>query len=173
MRHTIRKRWFWPAAIVLLTGMGLASLDAQPPAPKGKGKGKGPATVGPFETVRGTIKEFTSAPKGETDGAMLDDGTWIHWPPHMADRFTEIVRKGDRVRALGRWEKGKQGDTKLEVSTLTNLRTGNVGMNPDLPAPPDRDRAAPAGGDVDKRLRALEDRLDDLTQQIQRLQKKR
>ena len=50
-------------------------------------------------TVRGKVERFTTAPMGETDGAMLDDGTWLHWPPHLQDRFASILKKGDRVRA--------------------------------------------------------------------------
>jgi hypothetical protein len=174
MTHTMSKRWLGLAVVLLLAGVALTPLDAQPPGPKGKGKGKGPASFGPFETLRGTVKEFTSAKKGETDGAMLDDGTWIHWPPHMADRFTEVVRKGDRVRVLGRWETGKKGDTKLEVSTVTNLRTGNAATNPDRPAPDDAGRATgTTDGSIEKRLRALEDRLDELTQELRRVRKKK
>src|SRR5262249_52620091 len=138
MMLSIRTRWLWPAAAFTLAALALTPLDAQPPGPKGKGKG--PASVGPFETVRGTVRDLTSAPKGETDGATLDDGTWIHWPPHLADRFTDIVRKGDRLRVLGRWETDKKGDTKLKASTVTNLRTGKVAKNPDLPAPDDAKR---------------------------------
>ncbi len=179
MRHAVAKRLVWSAAVLVLAGMGLESLDAQPGF-KGKGK-KGPRVVGPFETIQGTIREFTTAPKGETDGAMLNDDTWVHWPPHLADRFTEVVRKGDRVRAVGRWETGKKGETKFEVSTVTNLRTGNVGVNPDLPAPADVERGAARGvargaapgGDIDRRLRALEERLDELVLEVQRLRKKR
>ncbi len=44
---------------------------AEPPAP--------PAAES--KTVRGAVKSFTTAPMGEVDGAVLDDGTVIHWPP--------------------------------------------------------------------------------------------
>jgi hypothetical protein len=80
--------------------------------------------VGEERTVRGTVREFTNAPRGEVDGFVLDDGTVVHWPPHLQDRFTAIVAKGDRVKATGWMETPPAGDTHLEVQTLTNLRTG-------------------------------------------------
>ena len=81
---------------------------------------------------------------------MLDDGTWVHWPPHLEGRFAKIAAKGDRVRATGFWETGPEGDTKFEVQTLANLTTdGN-----DLPP---ADKAGKAGT-REERLRRLEDR---------------
>src|SRR5260370_9010212 len=69
-------------------------------------------------TARGTVQRFTTAPRGEVDGAVLDDGTWLHWPPHMQDRFTGILKEGDRVRATGRPETGPAGDPHFEVPHL-------------------------------------------------------
>src|SRR5438876_12241710 len=70
-----------------------------------------PPRDGDAGTVRGRVERLTSAPMGETDGAVLDDGTWLHWPPHMQARFTNIIKEGDRVRATGRTETGPAGDT--------------------------------------------------------------
>jgi hypothetical protein len=151
------RSWF-PKRIVLgLAGLALgvlatAYLDAQPPG-KGKGpKGRpGPPSDAEFVTVRGTVKEFTTAPKGEVDGLMLRDGKWVHWPPHLQNRFKDVAGKGDRVRAAGYWETGPMGDTKLEVSTLTNLDNDKTAENPDRP-PPARarldDSAGPRAGDA-------------------------
>src|SRR5437764_194965 len=80
-------------------------------------------------TVRGKVDRFTTAPLGETDGAVLDDGTWLHWPPHMQDRFTGILKVGDRVRATGRTETGPAGDTHFEVQNVANLRTNAQAEN--------------------------------------------
>src|SRR5207248_473735 len=88
-------------------------------------------TGGGAKTVRGTVQSFTSAPKGEVDGLILTDGTWVHWPPHLADRFTPLAAKGDQVKVIGFMETGPKGDTKLVVSTLTNARTGRTADNPD------------------------------------------
>jgi hypothetical protein len=87
-------------------------------------KGKGGPIPGEYRTVQGIVKEFTRAPRGEVDGVLLSDGTMAHWPSHLQERFTEIVTKGDRVQVVGQMETGPRGDTKLEVSTLTNLPAG-------------------------------------------------
>ncbi len=143
MKYAIAKGWPLPAGALLLATLGYGYLGAQPPpAPKG-------AAFGRFETVQGTVADVTTAPKGEVDGVTLRNGSWLHWPPHMADQFSDVVRKGDRVRALGRWETGPKGDTKLEVSTVTNLRTGKVAVNEDLPAP-----ASVAGAPAARQRRA-------------------
>src|SRR5207244_1410036 len=104
-------------------------------------------------TVRGTVRSFTSAPKGEIDGLMLADGTWVHWPPHLEARFKAIVARGDRIEATGRWETGKKGETKFEVRRVTNLRTGAARTNPDMPAPPAEVEREPASrGSTEARL---------------------
>ncbi len=92
--------------------------------------------------------------------------------PHLADRFTAIAAKGDRVRVAGFMDAGpKQDDPKLEVSTLTNLRTNKTAQNPDRPLPARADSGRSV--DVEQRLQAIEDKLDGLTQEIRRLKGKK
>jgi hypothetical protein len=114
-----------------------ASPDPQPPAKKGKGdKGKGdkgPPADADILTVRGMVKDFTTAPKGEKDGVILTDGTWAHWPPYLENRFSTIVDRGDKVKVIGWMETGKKGESKLEVSSLTNLNTGQTRENDRFP----------------------------------------
>ena len=128
--------------------------------------------------VRGRVDRFTTAPLGEVDGAILDDGTWLHWPPHLQNRFTDIIKEGDRVRATGRTETGPAGDTHFEVQRVTNLRSDAVAENPDFangpPTPPDRRRLSLDGaGDTERRLRALEDKVDRLLREVERLRRDR
>jgi hypothetical protein len=132
MRQMLYKRVVLGLAVVIIGGLCAASLEAQPPGKKGKGP-KGPPPNAEFLTVNGTVKEFTTAPKGEVDGLILNDGTWVHWPPHMESRFSGMAVKGDRIRVKGYMETGKKGETKLETSILTNLRTQKSAENPDRP----------------------------------------
>jgi hypothetical protein len=128
MRQLFPSRSVIGLGVLAAGGLWAAYLAAQPPAPP-------PPPGGQFMTVRGTVKEFTTAPRGEVDGLMLSDGTSVHWPPHLQDRFKDLAARGDRVRASGYWETGPAGDAKLEVSTLTNLGTDKSADNPDRPAP--------------------------------------
>ena len=127
-------------------------------------------------TVRGKVERFTTAPMGETDGVVLDDGTWLHWPPHTQDRFTDILKKGDRVRATGRTETGPAGDSHFEVQSVTNLRSNDTAENPDFAnGPPPGPRAAAPGrrADREQRLRDLEDQVDQIRREIERLRRER
>lgn len=172
MRPTLR---ILGLGLLLAGGLWTSGLMAQPPRPGPKGAPPPPppaAAAADYRTARGTVKEFTTAPAGEVDGVMLTDGTLVHWPPHLQDRFTAIVAKGDRIRAAGYWETGPAGDSKLEVSTLTNLGSNRTAENPDRPAPAGS-RAAPGrAGDVEDRLQALEDKVDRLTAEVERLRRR-
>jgi hypothetical protein len=118
---------------------------------------------------------------GEIDGAVLDDGTVIHWPPHLADRFTPIVARGDRVKVSGWMEAGPAGDTHFEVVTAINLRTsatttGDFDVSPrplpeGFPADGVGDFAAPSRGqaDVERRLKTLEDQIAELREEIRKI----
>jgi hypothetical protein len=155
----------------LLAFLAAAEARAQPPG------------AGDTRTVRGMIDRFTTAPMGEVDGAVLDDGTWLHSPPHMQDRFKGILKEGDRARASGWTETGPAGDTHFEVQSVTNLRSNATVENPDYaagpPPPGPRGRVAPPppppGSFVDReqRLRDLENQVDQLRREIQRLRRDR
>ena len=151
-----------------------------PPPPRGLGPRPGPIATGEEQTARGTIRSVTTAPMGEIDGAILDDGTVIHWPPHLSGRFSAIASRGERVKAAGRMETGPAGDKHLEVRTITNLGTNATVEDGDAPRPqPGRsefdaagaDRAAGRPLDREDRLKALEDQIDRLSQEIARLRR--
>jgi hypothetical protein len=159
-----------------LTNLRTDKTAENPDRPPPAGSRLGGPRAGEVQTVRGRVKRFTTAPKGEVDGAVLDDGTWLHWPPHLQDRFKDILEKGDWVRATGREETGPAGDTHFEVQRVTNLRTRDTAENPDLYAapPPDRRRVAPGrGADRERRLRDLEDQVEQLQREIRRLRRER
>jgi hypothetical protein len=117
LRNQILNRFTWPRLVALgacgaaLVVIGYGTVGAQLAANRN------------VRTVSGRIQEFTTAPRGEVDGATLSDGTLLHWPPHVGERVTEMVKKGDRVEATGQTETGPRGDTHFEVSSITNMRT--------------------------------------------------
>ena len=95
--------------------------------------GEADAQRGDLETVKGTVKGFTEAPKGEIDGMALSDGTVVHWPPHLERLFTTIIKPGDRVRVVGFDEIKPKGEQVLVVRSVTNLATKMTRVNEDAP----------------------------------------
>ena len=130
--------------------------------------------------MKGKVRAFTEAMKGEKDGMVLGDGTVVHWPPHLADRFSAVAKWGDRVEVAGRYESLPEGEKVFEARTLTNLTTKASFTNDDGPPPKgrkgkskkDKDDAPPAGkggpGDLDRRVRTLERKIDRLTEDLNR-----
>jgi hypothetical protein len=174
----------------LRTNVSAENDFGPPPPPLGPSRRVAPPPRGPLArrrvidsrtgegtTAQGRVRSMTTAPMGEVAGAILDDGTVIHWPPHLADRFTAIIARGDQIEVSGWKETGPAGDTHLEVQTATNLRTNASVSNDGAPLAA---RPAPDGsGDfarppaindqVERRLKALEDQIAQLRAEIQRL----
>ena len=169
---------------VSTTNPDYASVRPRPAdGPRGRGK-KGPRTRGERpeqmatadrgETVdvKGTVTRVTTAPRGEIDGAVLDNGTLLHWPPHMQDQFTTVVKAGEQVRATGRTETGGKGDTHFEVQSVTNTRTNQTIENTDLIA------SSPSTGlrrdDAAEHTRQLNDlgrQIEQLRREVERLRR--
>lgn len=121
-------RWLtYPVGFAMLVaGCLLAAWSATNAQPPGAGR---------MRTVEGKIQRFTKSLSRETDGAKLDNGTWLHWPTRIRGRFTAILKEGDTVRATGRTEIGPFGDTHFEVERVINLRTKAKADNPDFAGP--------------------------------------
>jgi hypothetical protein len=83
----------WASRLAPLVAIALAS-----PFLTSDGKAQAPR-FGEASSAEGRIQNLTTAPMGEVDGAVLGDGTVIHWPPHLADRFTAIVTRGDMTNS--------------------------------------------------------------------------
>jgi hypothetical protein len=164
MRRWNPSRLILGLALVLVAGIHAGRVTAQPPPPRDEES----------KTVRGTVREFTTAPKGEVDGMILSDGTEVHWPPHLGDKVTALVSKNDRVKVSGWLHTTPQGDTHLRAGTILNLRNDASLNVEDLPErvgrPGKRGRPGPdRPGDVEERLRALENKLDRLAREVERL----
>jgi hypothetical protein len=112
---------------------------------------------------------------GEVDGALLDNGTWLHWPPHLEQRFADLFQKGDTLEAVGRAETAPRGEAHFEVQSITNIRTGEKAANPDVIGAPAFGSAEPrrAMPDLpaarDQRLRDLQEQIDRLQRELERL----
>lgn len=58
------------------------------------------AKHGPM-TAQGVVKRSIHGPKGETRGAVLEDGRIIRLPPHEAERFSALLKQGARIFVAG------------------------------------------------------------------------
>jgi hypothetical protein len=96
------------------------------------------AQVNPI-TVMGTIQSFSTAPNGEVNGCVLNNGNAIHWPSNLGQNVTGIAAIGDRIRVVGWRDLIAPASTRIQAQQITNLQT-NVSVNltatPPLPAPP-------------------------------------
>jgi hypothetical protein len=52
-------------------------------------------------SAQGIVKQAIHGPKGETRGAVLEDGRIIRLPPHEAKRFSNLLTKGARISVNG------------------------------------------------------------------------
>jgi glycine cleavage system aminomethyltransferase T len=157
-------------------GPGLGPRRGPAPPPPARPRVGSPVAAAATRSVQGTVQHLTKAPMGEVDGAILDDGTVIHWPPHLADRFSTLVARGDRVRASGWLETGPAGDSHFEVQSVTNLRTlGTAGVDGIGSTPKGADRSTDFAvpddrtNNVERRLKALEDQIAKLHDEIQKI----
>ncbi|WP_050630351.1 hypothetical protein [Bradyrhizobium viridifuturi] len=58
------------------------------------------AKHGPMN-VQGVVRQPIHGPKGETRGAVLEDGRIIRLPPHEAERFSDLFFAGRKIAAKG------------------------------------------------------------------------
>jgi hypothetical protein len=58
------------------------------------------AKYGPM-SAQGVVKQPIHGPKGETRGAVLEDGRIIRLPPHEAERFADLLKKGTEISVNG------------------------------------------------------------------------
>jgi hypothetical protein len=52
-------------------------------------------------TAQGIVKRSIHGPKGETRGAVLEDGRIVRLSPHEADRFAGLLAKGAKICVAG------------------------------------------------------------------------
>jgi hypothetical protein len=76
-------------------------VDTGPPGPGG-GRAAGPATPASGLTeIEGRIRMPLHGPRGDVNGALLEDGTVLRLPPPEAERFAALLQPGRTVAAEG------------------------------------------------------------------------
>jgi hypothetical protein len=80
---------------------GRTVVDNGPPGP-GRGPGAGPAAPIPGLTeVQGRVRMALHGPRGDVNGALLEDGTILRLPPPEAERFATLLQPGQNLVAEG------------------------------------------------------------------------
>lgn len=87
------------------SGLTLSSEPAAhvEPSPLGAPGERGAASGAALEAMQaaGAIRLQLHGPRGETNGLLLDTGTQIFFPPHVANEAGDWLRRGDSIRVEG------------------------------------------------------------------------
>lgn len=85
--------------------------------------------------VQGRVREPLYGPRGDLNGALLEDGTQVHLPPDQAVRWAADLNPGHSLAAQGYGVAGPYGRS-LEVQQLAFDQTGSTAIAPGLPPGP-------------------------------------
>ena len=70
------------------------------PADPGRGSGAPPGAPTPgLSEVQGRVRMTLHGPRGDVNGALLEDGTILRLPPPEAERFTNLLQPGQALVA--------------------------------------------------------------------------
>lgn len=105
----------------------------------------GPGAV-PMQTlsVQGTVQTVLHGPRGEVNGAMLQDGTILRLPPPEAARFAALLEPGAQVAAQGSGPDSPLG--KVIVVTAFGPGPDQLSTVRQPPRPPHGHRHPPRPG---------------------------
>jgi hypothetical protein len=95
----VRPRGVWMVAAVAIDTPQGRILDEGPDSREDDAAFE-KAKPGPM-TAQGVVKRSIHGPKGETRGAVLEDGRIIRLPPHEAERFSKLLVKGCKISVSG------------------------------------------------------------------------
>jgi hypothetical protein len=120
---------------------------APPPPPAGPGAGPSAPIPGLAE-IQGRVRMVLHGPRGDVNGALLEDGTILRLPPPEADRFASLLQPGQSLVAEGDELTSAIGKViavrQLGASrTQLSLIEGPPGPRPAAPPPPPDGPAAP------------------------------
>ena len=79
---------------------GATVVDNGPPPPPGK-RGPHEAAGASELSAQGRVQAVLHGPRGEANGALLDDGTELRLPPPEAERLADLLAPGKTLAARG------------------------------------------------------------------------
>ena len=71
--------------------------------------------------TRGTVKQYTLAPRGDVDGVILTDGTEVKLPPNLSAQTVFAIHPGDEVSVRGLRARALP---LVDAASITNVATG-------------------------------------------------
>jgi hypothetical protein len=130
--------------IVLAAGLVAAGSSAA-------ALGQGVAVYDPeqFPAIQGKVAQYSLTPHGEVDGAILDDGTQVHLPPHLGVQLVFAIKPGDQITVRGL--KARQ-IALIEAVSITNDATHLAVINTRPPGPRGTRQPVQANGHVKAQL---------------------
>ncbi|HJS86743.1 MAG TPA: hypothetical protein VJ779_14900, partial [Acetobacteraceae bacterium] len=111
-------------AATLAAGLGGATAYAQQAANY---------DVSQLPAIKGKVAQYSLTPRGDVDGLILDNGTEVHFPPHLSTQVVYAVRPGDTVTVHGL---KAQALPMVQAMSITNDASGQTVT----------DNGPPAGG---------------------------
>jgi hypothetical protein len=99
-----------------------------PPPPPGQ-----PAPGAQQATVQGRVQQVLHGPRGDVNGAFLDDGTILKLPPPAAWQASSVLQPGQSVTAQG-WAVSNSYGRVVDVQTIGARPTQVTQATPILPA---------------------------------------
>ncbi len=90
MRHS-KLRTALLAATLIAGGAGVAAAQS----------GGSVYDASQLPSVKGKVAQYDLTPRGDVDGLILDDGTEVHFPPHLGTEIVAVVKPGDAVTVHG------------------------------------------------------------------------
>ena len=90
-----------------------------PPPPPGQ-----PAPGAQMATVQGRILQVLHGPRGDMNGAILDDGTTLKLPPPSAWQMSSLLQPGQSVAAQG-WSLSNSYGHVVDVQSIAFCSTGS------------------------------------------------
>jgi hypothetical protein len=111
--------------VTALTGQrGQSVVDQGPPPPGMRPPPPPPGQAAPgaqMATVQGRILQVLHGPRGDTNGAILDDGTTLKLPPPSAWQMASLLQPGQLVVVQG-WSLSNSYGRVVDVQSIGNAQ---------------------------------------------------
>jgi hypothetical protein len=114
------------------------STPMNPPPPRGAP----PPPVGASSETSGRVRMALHGPQGEVNGALLESGTILRFPPDQAGQLASAIQPRQSVVAEGIIVTNSLG-TVVDVQQFGPSRDRLVAVGPPMPPPDDRGPAGP------------------------------